>query len=102
MNGLNAATASMAAAQGQADALAARLGAAAERFDRVDASLANTLRALTEGLSGFQQQITGFIRDMDQGLARSVTNLTSVAKSLEETIEDLTESKPNGRAHGGR
>lgn len=94
MAGLNAATASMAAAQGQADALGARLGAAAERFDRVDASLANTLRALTEGLSGFQQQITVFIRDMDQGLARSVTNLTSVAKSLEETIEDLTEAKP--------
>jgi ABC-type transporter Mla subunit MlaD len=94
MAGLNAVTTSMTAAQNQADALGARLGAAAERFDRVDASLASTLRALTEALGGFQQQITGFIRDMDQGLARSVTNLTSVAKSLEETIEDLTEKKP--------
>jgi ABC-type transporter Mla subunit MlaD len=94
MAGLNAAAASMAATQGQADALGTRLSAAAERFDRVDTSLASTLRALTEGLSGFQQQITAFIRDMDQGLARSVTNLTSVAKSLEETIEDFTERKP--------
>ena len=91
MAGLGTAASAMSAAQGQADALALRLGTAAERFDRVDATLATTLRALTHGLDGYQEQITRFIREMDGGLSRSVSQLNALVKELEGTIADSNE-----------
>ena len=92
-DGLLTAAASIEASQRGATDLTARLGAAAERFSGLDENLARTLRALQDGLSGYQREIERFVKDLDSGLQKSVNGLSAVAKSLEESVEDLSDGR---------
>ena len=60
----------------------------------MDQGLARTLTALSTGLQGYHRQIEEFHTRMDEGLKRSVESLTAVATSLEGMVEDLTDRTP--------
>lgn len=96
-DGLVTAAASIDASQRGATDLTTRLGAAADRFSGLDDSLARTLRALQEGLSGYQREIERFVKDLDAGLQKSVNGLSAVAKSLEDSVEDLSDGRQRPR-----
>jgi hypothetical protein len=84
-------------AQTGSEELIRQLSASAQSFAGVDASLAKTLAALTNGLDSYHRQIADFHSKMDGGLQRSVESLTGVAMSLEGMVEDLTERPPQAR-----
>lgn len=77
-----------------AQKLTASLNGAAQRFEGVDRELSNTLSALQTGLKGFTEQIGKFVGQTDQNLAKAATQLGSLVKNLEATLEDFA---PVGR-----
>lgn len=72
-----------------ASRLVESLNGAVQRFEGVDRELANTLKALQTGLQGFTRDITTFVTQTDQNLAKAATQLGSLVKSLEATLEDF-------------
>lgn len=97
VDGLLGAAAAMEATQRAADDLADRFGKAADRFAGLDEGVARTLQALQEGLLGYQRQIAVFVTGLDTGLGNSVKGLSAIAKSLEETAEELTDARQSKR-----
>lgn len=77
-----------------AQKLTVSLNGAAQRFEGVDRELSNTLSALQTGLKGFTEQIGKFVGQTDQNLAKAATQLGSLVKNLEATLEDFA---PVGR-----
>lgn len=65
------------------------LSMAAQRFEGVDKELARTLKELQDGLQGFTRQVSGFVSQTDQNLAKAATQLGSLVKGLQDTIEEL-------------
>ncbi|WP_262271845.1 hypothetical protein [Microvirga yunnanensis] len=65
------------------------LSVAAQRFEGVDKELARTLKELQDGLQGFTRQVSGFVSQTDQNLAKAATQLGSLVKGLQDTIEEL-------------
>lgn len=65
------------------------LTAAALRFEGVDQDLAKTLAALQSGLQSFAREIQDFVTSTDSNLSKAATQLGSLVKSLETTLEDF-------------
>lgn len=72
------------------------LAAAAQRFEGVDQDLSKTLVALQGGLQSFTREIQSFVTSTDSNLAKAATQLASLVKSLQDTLEDFSPSGPNG------
>ncbi|MGY0794216.1 hypothetical protein ACW7BJ_33130 [Azospirillum argentinense] len=72
-----------------AQKLTTSLDGAAQRFEGVDRELAKTLAALQTGLQGFTREITDFVSQTDQNLAKAATQLGSLVQNLEATLEDF-------------
>lgn len=64
------------------------LNAASQRFEGVDRNLANVLAELQKGLEAFTRQVSGFVNQTDQNLSRAATQLGSLVKGLQDTLED--------------
>ncbi|MGJ5154153.1 anti-phage ZorAB system protein ZorA [Bradyrhizobium sp. HKCCYLR1023] len=72
------------------------LAAAAQRFEGVDQDLSKTLAALQSGLQSFAREIQDFVKSTDSNLAKAATQLGSLVKSLETTLEDFNPLGANG------
>jgi hypothetical protein len=72
------------------------LAAAAQRFEGVDQDLSKTLAAMQGGLQSFTREVQGFVTSTDSNLAKAATQLASLVKSLQDTLEDLSPSGSNG------
>ncbi len=83
-----------------ASRLLTSLDEASKRFEGVDRELAKTLAGLQSGLQGFTKQVTEFVGQTDSNLAKAATQLASLVKSLEDTLEDYAPSQ-NRRSGGG-
>ncbi|HYE43217.1 MAG TPA: hypothetical protein VEA15_07465, partial [Caulobacteraceae bacterium] len=77
------------AAAASASRLTDSLNGAVARFEGVDRELAKTLMGLQTGLQAFTRDITAFVNQTDQNLAKAATQLGSLVKSLEATLEDF-------------
>jgi ABC-type transporter Mla subunit MlaD len=82
-----------AAAQAGAAKLSEDLTTAAQRFEGVDHSLAGTLTALGSGLDEFRRRIQEFVAGTDQNLAKAATQVSTMIRDLDETIEGLALSR---------
>lgn len=72
------------------------LATAAQRFEGVDQDLSKTLAALQSGLQSFTREIQDFVKSTDSNLAKAATQLGSLVKNLEATLEDFSPLGPNG------
>jgi DNA anti-recombination protein RmuC len=93
VDGLLTAATAMEVGQRGAAELTTRLAAVSDRFGGLDTSLAGTLRVLQEALAGYQTAIAQFVAGVDTGLEKSVGQLAAVAKSLQDTAEELVDRK---------
>lgn len=93
VDGLLTAATAMEVGQRGAAELTTRLAAVSDRFGGLDTSLAVTLRVLQESLAGYQTAIAQFVTGVDTGLEKSVSQLAAVAKSLQDTAEELVDRK---------
>lgn len=80
--------------QRQAEQLTARLIESAARFEPLDRHLSETLGTLGDNLHRYQSDIAAFFDRMDNGLKRSVEQLTAMATSLEDAVSDMTDALP--------
>jgi ABC-type transporter Mla subunit MlaD len=76
-------------AQATTGQLVESLNAAAQRFEGVDKELASTLNELQLGLQGFTKQVSTFVGQTDQNLAKAATHLGSLVKGLQDTLDDF-------------
>ncbi len=67
---------------------------ASQRFEGVDRELSKVFDELRKGLQGFTQQVSGFVGQTDQNLAKAATQLGNLVKSLQDTVEDFVEKVP--------
>lgn len=65
-------------------------------FGELDTSLGKVFKDLREGLSGFASQITTFVTETNNDMAKAVTTLNGAVIELRETYED---ARPRGRAN---
>jgi HPt (histidine-containing phosphotransfer) domain-containing protein len=85
-----------AAAQVSAAKLSNDMSAAAQRFEGVDRSLGDTLRALGSGLDEFRRRIQEFVTGTDRNLAQATDHVLAMIKELGETLEDFQQPRrPN-------
>ncbi len=89
IDGLNVAAQRLENACGVAADLSRKLESASQQFSGVDKSLAGAVSELQTGLTGFTRQVSSFVKDTDQNLARAATQLGNLVKGLQDTIEDL-------------
>jgi chromosome segregation ATPase len=82
-------------AQAAAARLVESLNAAAQRFEGVDRELANTLNELQAGLQGFTTRVGTFVGETDQNLAKAATQLGSLVKGLQDTLDDFAPTRPH-------
>ena len=77
------------AAQAGAAKLSEGLAAAAQRFEGVDRSLADTLSALSAALDEFRRKIQEFVDRTDGNLAKAAEQVSTMIRELGETLEDF-------------
>ncbi|MBR1296620.1 anti-phage ZorAB system protein ZorA [Bradyrhizobium sp. AUGA SZCCT0042] len=65
------------------------LSAASQRFEGLDQDLSRTLVALQNGLQGFTREVQAFVTGTDENLAKAATQLGSLVKGLQDTLEDF-------------
>ena len=63
----------------------------ADKFDKVDVSLANSIRTLAEETTRHQKSIEEFVAKLDEHLAQAVRGLAGTAGSLEENTTEIGE-----------
>jgi ABC-type transporter Mla subunit MlaD len=63
------------------------LAAAAQRFEGVDRSLADTLSALSGALDEFRRRIQEFVAGTDQNLAKAAGHISTLVSELNETLD---------------
>jgi hypothetical protein len=86
---MNGAAERFEAAQAGAAKLAHDIAAAAQRFDGVDTSLADTLSALSSALDEFRRKIQEFVSDTDGNLSQAAKFISSAVNELGGTLEDF-------------
>ncbi len=64
----------------------------AQRFESVDESLANVFEQLTNGLSGYTDQVKAFVAGLDQHTGSIVSDLAGANSELTAAVEDLAET----------
>jgi hypothetical protein len=75
------------AAEAGAAKLAQDIAAAAQRFEGVDHSLGETLKALGSALNEFRRDIQEFVTNTDANLARAALQVSAMVTDLNETLE---------------
>jgi ABC-type transporter Mla subunit MlaD len=73
------------------------LATAAQRFEGVDQDLSKTLAALQGGLQSFTRLMQEFVTSTDSNLAKAATQLASLVKSLQDSLDDFSPSRADGR-----
>lgn len=71
--------------------LSQRVTQAADRFGGVDATMAQTVEKLKDGVIDYQREIADFVTKMDQGLAKSVNGLGAFGKAIEDALEEIAD-----------
>jgi ABC-type transporter Mla subunit MlaD len=69
-----------------------------DRFEGIDHSLQNVFGLLDDGLSRYAEQVTEFVRELDQSTAKIVQDLAGATGELQGAIEDLLEGLPRSRS----
>lgn len=62
-----------------------------ERFEGIDASLASVFQELDRGLTSYCNQVQEFARELDQTTSKTIQNLASATKGLDDSVADLGE-----------
>jgi len=62
------------------------------KFDGADNSLGEAIRILAKETESFQERVTKFVVDIDNHLASSATTLNTVATTLNNGVEELSEN----------
>lgn len=86
----------VAAAHANTGRLAEELAGAVGRFEGLDHELAGVLEALQTGLQGFRIEVEKTVARTDENLGKAVQQLGNSIKSLEEMLEPLVDSIPQG------
>ena len=81
-------------AQNGAAHLIESLDKATLRFEGVDKDLANVLHQLQDGVSRFAADVTRFVTQTDSNLAKASTQVANMVKSLDQSIQDLSDASP--------
>jgi methyl-accepting chemotaxis protein len=81
-------------AQSGASHLIESLDKATLRFEGVDKDLANVLHQLQDGVSRFAADVTRFVTQTDSNLAKASTQVANMVKSLDQSIQDLSDASP--------
>jgi hypothetical protein len=66
---------------------------ASNRFEGVDRELSKVFQELQKGLQAFTQQVTEFVKQTDGNLAKAATQLGSLVKSLQASVEDFVDAR---------
>jgi hypothetical protein len=66
---------------------------ASNRFEGVDRELSKVFQELQKGLEAFTQQVTAFVNKTDGNLAKAATQLGSLVKNLQATVEDFVDAR---------
>jgi hypothetical protein len=66
-----------------------------KRFGEVDESLAESIRILGQETTKQQENVARFVREIDEGCSRAVGSLQTIANSLAQNTEELTETLEN-------
>ncbi len=62
-----------------------------ERFENMDASLAEVFRQFDEGLARYCEQVKRFANELDHTTSKTIQSLAGATGELNQSIEDLTE-----------
>lgn len=81
-------------AQSGAARLTESLDKATLRFEGVDKELANVLHQLQDGVTRFAADVTKFVTQTDSNLAKASTQVGNMVKSLDQSIQDLSDASP--------
>ena len=66
-----------------------------QRFGDADESLAESIRVLGQETTKQQENIARFVREIDDGCSRAVGSLQTIANSLAQNTEELSETLEN-------
>ncbi|WP_426954169.1 anti-phage ZorAB system protein ZorA [Muricoccus radiodurans] len=96
--GLRGAIEGVGGAAGRLDAAAAALtrlsndlAGVTTRFEGVDRTLAATVDAMVNGIQGFRRQVSEFVKETDENLAKAASALANRTDELEKTLGDFIE-----------
>lgn len=71
------------------DQLATTWAAYSEKFERVDQDLGAAIQSLGEAVATQGQQLAGFASEVDEGLAKAISNLNPFLADLKSNTDDL-------------